>query len=219
MRQKIRRGVTAVLVGGCVGGLPAPVRAQTDTAESRSVEVRLGVGGTRGALSSSGDLLQPIGLLGMHWSRSRSALSGRLELTYEEESSTNRTAGGFDCAGCASQSGHRLTGLQISGQLDLARGTLRPYLLSGVGIYRSASRYRVNFTCTDGADPWPTCAPDDAWRSFGTAREAVLGLHSGAGLSVTVGRATIFAEGRLLLLSRGMLGRGSRIPLLLGVRF
>lgn len=208
--------VVAALLGACMLIAPIVAEAQADSAVGPVVDLRLGAGASVGAGSGRGDVLQPLGMLGVHWAWPSARISGRVELTHEEES-TRRFAAA--CVECASESTNRLTGVQLSGQLDLLRGPLRPYLVSGLGIFSSSSRFRMNFSCTEHPVGFPECVVDPQWRSFGTARNTVLGLHSGAGISLSLGRATIFGEGRYLLLSDGTMARRSRLPLLIGVRF
>ena len=97
---------------------------------------------------------------------------------------------------------YQVLNANLSGILDLPMGTggtVRPYLLAGVGIYRHKLY---------GDDV--SSALDDAKNDFG--------LSAGLGLNVQVGRVGLFGEGRF----HNVLADGpdlQYVPVTLGVRF
>ena len=61
----------------------------------------------------------------------------------------------------------RIAGLAVDGKYAFLRGAIRPYLASGVGLYRLGERFGWNYLCTETAPgAGLECVPGEE-RSFG----------------------------------------------------
>lgn len=160
--------------------------------------------------------------------RSRSGLGVRPEVLFAW---TDRTSnlGFVPCAVCGgdqplgvaqptTRGRSRMIGVAVSGTYTLARSSpVRPYLLSGLGVFSSRTP-QVAVTLVDaGIQPAvfpPTYQADVRWRN-----DIDVGLTAGGGLEFDLGPARLFTEFRYLLTDQPRLrGFGGMMPLTAGLR-
>lgn len=193
--------------------LPCAVSAQV-------MGARVTVGGGMDAVLYDGSKYVPgyVGQLGLDWRvGSRGAL--RLGLMRYQQNRTDSDAFVGGCsAECVGTRNYGLTGLTFDGTFDLSKGRLRPYLLSGVGLYRNTVTTGSNYSCTYEGFMATTCTYTGQTQEFGTTTLAG-GLHSGLGLSVPMRNLTLFTEGRIAIVATD--GRNPRglIPIVFGLKF
>jgi len=159
-----------------------------------------------------------VGQLGLEWRPGTSRGAFRLGLMHYQQNRNNRIDFYSPCTGpsdieCTEIREYGATGLSADGSFDLGKGRIRPYLLSGVGAFRSTMNSRVNYRCTG------LCF-DIGYPSHAYSRRAWSGsMHSGFGLSANAGRTTLFTEFRVMLLATdGSRSRGM-MPVIFGVKF
>jgi hypothetical protein len=115
---------------------------------------------------------------------------------------------------CELKTRNGVTGMNVDGTFDLGRGTFRPYLLSGAGIYRSRRTTYGDRTCL------ATCVSIlYAWQQPSERIDASAGFHSGIGLTGKLGKTPVFAEMRVLLLASDPARARGMLPLTFGVKF
>ena len=193
-------------------------------ASAQALRPQISLGGGMDAILYDGSTYVPsyVGQAGLEWRvGTRGAL--RLGLMHYQQ---NRERNGPVVAGCTAEcdSWTRFgsTGFTFDGTFDLARGRYRPYLLSGVGMYRSSTTNGANFECI-ASDPTVnpfsrTCSYTGVRREFQRSTWAG-GLHSGLGFSATFGKVALFTEGRIMILGTdGTRARGM-FPVIFGVKF
>jgi hypothetical protein len=156
-----------------------------------------------------------LGILGLEWLHPRAPFSARLDLSYFRHTQEYDQAGLGGCDEiCRYADRYEKLGLSLDGRYTFfSRRAVRPYLLSGFGLYRSASTVTANYTCA-----LTTCvATPGELRTF-TNSSFGLGLHGGLGLAVPVRRSEISLELRFQQLTSGP-RHGYTLPILLGIRF
>ena len=170
-----------------------------------------------------GDTFTPsvFGMAGFAWQNPLGRGGLRAYATFNHRSRTSSSQFLYGCdARCESERRDNSLGLALDGTLDLTRGRIRPYLLSGASIFRSWNSYRQNYACTSGPGT-PDCAvvagggPTYRQADFG------VGLHGGAGFAFNAGSRTITLESRLQVRFDDNGGPYARaaLPLLFGIRF
>jgi hypothetical protein len=163
-----------------------------------------------------------IGLVGREWQRPGSRVSWRLDLLYQRSAQSDDGLGlallgcGLTCRG--ENESQRLA-LEGDVKVELTRGAVRPYLASGLGIYRSVETLEQNYTCGGfGEYGAGRCqlltGPATKIRDGG----AGLGLHAGFGVAAVFGRTHVFGELRFLSLSDAP-NSSWRAPFVIGLRF
>jgi hypothetical protein len=222
-----RRIIVPLLAAAVGTAPPAAAGAQTTEAPSDSsngwtTSIRAAIGTTANTYAIPAAPRTPTGVLGLQWQRPASRLSARLELAYQEmESSRNPQLSPASCGSfaCSNREAGLLAGLSLNGQFDLSRSAVRPYLVGGVGFYRSNWRREANFSCTGAESAYAECTTFPDVRTVERSHLYLLAAEGGAGVGVQVGRATFFGEARYTVFN-GEFGRDSyRLPLLIGVRF
>jgi hypothetical protein len=195
----------------------AHAQATPDSA-ARSIHLRLG-GGTD--LSTGVHAASSNFLLGADWQRPDSRLSARFDLTYSRRS-RNYAAGyaAFDevCLTnyCVRSTLTQAVGASFDGRFDLTKGRLRPYVFSGLGLYRTFSDIRSNAYCGDFTFQ---CSMTPGQFHNNRQTDWSIGLHSGAGLSWKAGGTQLFFETRLQSWVNGSTRLDSKTPLTFGIRF
>jgi hypothetical protein len=200
-----------------LGSTTALAQATQDTA-SRNFHLRLG-GGTD--LSTGVHAASSNFLVGADWQKPGSRLSARLDLMYSRRSQ-NYAAGytAFDevclTSYCVASTLTQTVGGSLDGRFDLAKGRLRPYLFSGVGLYRTFTDTRSNTSCENRFQCTMTPGQLNTNRRFDWS----MGLHTGAGLSWrAIGNTQLFFEARLQSSLNQTSYVGSHTPLTFGIRF
>jgi hypothetical protein len=192
----------------------AQAQAPTDSG-GRSLHLRLG-GGTD--LSTGVHAASSNFLIGADWQKPGSRLSARFDLTYARRSrnyAAGRTGDDVSCLTnyCINSILTQAAGASFDGRFDLTKGRLRPYLFSGLGLYRTFNDTRSNADCGDFTFQC-TMTPGQ----FHDNRNAdwSVGLHSGAGLSWRAGGTQLFFETRLQSWVNGSTRTDSKTPLTFG---
>ena len=166
-----------------------------------------------------------IAQLGVEWQRPGSRIGARFAATYFRRSNTISPLSPLD-EGCVTECVLRRSaealGLATDWKVDLARGAVRPYLVSGVGLYATRLDTRQNFECTGSPFQGQSCAPlAGAPRRYRFTNTDVA-VSAGLGVLVPAGRASVFAELRLHHLGGGQSSVGKdypQFPLTIGLRF
>ncbi len=197
--------------------LPCPAWAQV-------LGARVTAAGGMDAVLYDGSTYTPsyVGQLGLEWRKSQSRGAFRLGVQHYQQNQRWGSEYLGNCgAQCSRSENYGVTGFTFDGTFDLSRGRIRPYVLSGIGIYRSSTTNRANYQCPGPRGPFGalscTYTPDQTSEySFATWAP---GWHSGLGLSASLGRTTLFTELRVMML--GTDGRQARgmVPLTFGVKF
>lgn len=142
---------------------------------------------------------------------------------YQQNRTDNREFMGGCSAQCVESRNYGLTGLTFDGTFDLTKGRFRPYVLSGVGLYRTGMTTTNNFSCMYDGFITSTCSYTGNEQSFRSSGWTA-GLHSGLGLSMPFRKVTLFTEGRIAIVgaTQQMMGDGSvraLIPITFGAKF
>ena len=197
--------------GAAASALPAVATAQAPDSSRSSVRVRVAGGVDLGIGDSYLAGRSGVGMLGLEWLHPRAPFSARLDLSYLRDSRDYDVAG---CEGpCRYADRYELLGLSLDGRYTfLSRSPVRPYLLSGFGLYRSTTTVTANFTCD-----LTTCVGSPGPTTFSNSSLG-LGLHAGFGVAVPIRRSELSLELRFQHLTSGI-RNGYRVPVLLGIRF
>jgi hypothetical protein len=196
---------------------PAPALAQTDR-PSAAPHVGIAVGVDADLYGRGRSTLGYYAQGGLEWRQRAGGLGLRADLVYFQRSE-NYPGRGYCFTACTRSS--RLDQLGIAASATYAflrRLPVRPYLLTGVGLYGARTRQSLSVPVA-GCGPFDVCDT----RPLGTAtgRAYGLGVHAGGGLALDVGRVHLFTETRYHLIDWGSPGLygGLRQPILVGLRF
>ena len=199
----------------CVAASWLPAGAQVPDSAKGSLRPRLAAGADIGIGDSYLSGSSGVGIVGLEWLTRRSPFSARLDLSYLRRAKDfgDPVAGG--CTEfCRIAERYEMLGVSLDGRYTFfSRAPVRPYLLSGFGVYFTKNAVTANFTCEQSS-----CyvAPDG--RGTYVERSAGVGLHSGFGLAVPVRRSELSLEFRFQDLTSGR-GYGYTLPVVLGIRF
>jgi hypothetical protein len=117
---------------------------------------------------------------------------------------------------CSDRQISQVAGGSVEARLDLATGRLRPYLVSGVGLYQSIAKSHITARC----DVQFQCASTPGEFHWMRSQSLVPGLEAGLGASLRVGSVDVFTEALVRSLRRdGSSGESWFTPLTIGVRF
>lgn len=191
------------------------------------------------ALSAGGDVRGASGMstlwLGnasVEWPTGVRGVGVRTELTYGWRAPHDQRLGPdpalVDCNGpCPAstlETRTRVFGATVSGTYELPIASrIRPYLFTGVGLFRTRSHLRYDRPTLPGCPIEMLCATAQTVATAPVTFVDASGgatMHTGAGLAISLGRSELLLEGRYLLLS----GTGTRalsgaIPITIGIRF
>lgn len=161
--------------------------------------------------------------------RSRSGLGVRPEVVFAWADRTRDVAALLPCATCGTlpvldvapqmpTGRSRMLGVAVSGTYTLARSSpVRPYLLSGVGVFSTRTPQLGVALVDAGIQPAVNPAVYQTvvrWRN-----DIDMGLTAGAGLEFDLGPARLFTEFRYLLTDQPRArGFGGMLPLTAGLR-
>ena len=211
-----RKTIVAAVIALSILSPVVAARAQSASdSAGRSLHFRLGGGvGLRHTDAISN------GLFGVDWQRPGSRFALRLDGGYFR--SEDRFDGGVilrageSCAValCLQSRLTELVGVSFDGKIDLTTSRFRPYIMSGVGMFRVIRTDEANIQCQEF-----TCVFTPGEFSpvrFGTGS---FSLHAGFGFSYRVGGAQLFTETRVLTLTNRSTLANPRAPLTFGVRF
>ena len=207
-------------VGVAALALPAIMSAQAPDSSRGSVRVRvaggidLGVGDTYLAGGNA------LGILGLEWLHRRAPLAARLEFSYF----AGREFSSAPPAPCDPECFLRRRSDQVGITLDgrytfFARSPVRPFLVSGLGVYRTMTATTTNyaFDCTTTV-PEPGCYLAAGPTRRSTYPSLGLGLHSGFGFAVPVRSSELSLEFRFRQMTSGPPSPWA-VPILVGIRF
>lgn len=207
------------LIAACLAAssfLPVVARAQAPDSSRGSVRVRvaggmdLGIGDT---YLGGGNAL---GVIGLEWLHRRAPFSARLDFSYFRSRETERTFADSCVPDCFFRSRTDLFGLSLDGRYTFfaTRSVLRPYLVSGFGMYlaRTTTTTNYNYDCT------ALCVVDAGPTRIYRDPRLGLGLHSGFGLALPIRGAEVSLELRYRQLTSGYVYPNA-VPILLGIRF
>jgi opacity protein-like surface antigen len=195
-----------------------------DAAAQSALEIHTGLAG--GAVLGQGRSDPGYSLLGTaDVGRAGSRLGLRGELFFSRASHDEHGRFGVLCDACSAsfpivdaRTSEEAYGVLVGGTYGLTRASrLRPYLLAGVGVYRTRTDFRGRLdTCPPGAICTMSIVAESPVHESEQSTGA--GMHMGLGTAFRVGPLDLTAEARYHLLDRAV---GSRriIPLTIGVRF
>jgi hypothetical protein len=213
----LARRTVSLLAATSLAASVVPTGASAQAADSAKGSVRVRVAaGVDLRLYRGSQATPPIfGLVGLEWLAPRAPFSARLDVSYFRRSNDYRFQGVPGCVElCAGAQRFEMLGLSLDGRYTFfARSAVRPYLLSGFGLYRTVNTVTANYTCAEFS-----CTPTPDQRSTFTTSSIGLGLHSGIGLAVPIRRSELSLEFRFQQLSSG-LRQGYTLPIVLGIRF
>jgi hypothetical protein len=206
-----------------------PLGAQTTTDSAPPTAGDGGLPGSRPRLRVGGGIdarsLGPLGQLGVEWAQrgARPALRAELSAVRARASlGVGALTPGCD-VGCAARTTSTRLGIGVDAKYEFLRGTLRPYVVSGLGLHRTRVRATRNFACVGTTtSPFVTaCEPTGETLPFFSNTGVDVALHAGGGLAVMVGRTQLFGELRVQSVLDGGYGprSGGATPLVFGVRF
>ncbi len=197
--------------------LPAVASAQGADSSKGSVRVRvaggvdLGVGDTY----LGGDNV--LGVVGLEWLHRRAPFSARLDFSYFRAREVDRAFVGSCVPDCFFRQRGELFGLSLDGRYTFfARSAVRPYLVSGLGVYLTRTTTTTNYAFDCGGETECGIVAGPTM----TSRDPTLGLglHSGFGFAIPVRRSELSLELRFRQLTSGS-RQPYAIPILLGIRF
>jgi hypothetical protein len=214
MRLHTRFLSLLAVVGLAALSLPAFASAQAPDSSRSSIRVRaaggvdLGIGDTYPWLGSV------VGVLGLEWLHPRAPFSTRLDLSYFRDARDYGDVSEACAPFCRYAERFEMLGLSIDGRYTfLSRRPVRPYLLSGFGLYRSTTTVTASYTCRMN-----TCTATPGERSTFSTSSLAPGLHAGFGFAVPIRRSELSLEFRFQQLTSGI-RYGHTVPITLGIRF
>jgi hypothetical protein len=193
--------------------LAAPASAQASDSARSSVRVRVAGGTDLGFGDTWLHGRSALGAIGLEWMHRRAPFSARLDLSYFRRA---QDGGALFCTteACVYERRYETLGLSLDGRYTFfSQAPVRPYLLSGFGLYVARSTLTTNFACEQFS-----CSPSPDARATNTERTVGVGLHSGFGIAVPFRRSELSLELRLLKLSTRW-GDPYTLPVILGIRF
>ena len=217
MRPSVLRFTTLTALAALAAGWGAPAAAQSAS------EVHSGI--AVGAAPGRGRSGPGVALFGSaEVSRRASRLGARGELFYSHAGRGREGLSGVACDACSAIfpiAGARSTqdafGALLGATFRLTDATrLRPYLLGGVGIYRTRTELRGTLSnCPPGA----MCLLAQVVTPVRESQRGTgAGAHLGAGTALRVGQLDLTVEARYHVLDRAV-GSAQLVPLTIGVRF
>jgi hypothetical protein len=213
MRLHTRSLCVLTAAGVAVSSLPTLTNAQASDSSRSSIRVRVAGGVDLGIADSYLAGRSAIGMLGLEWLHPKAPFSARLDLSYLRDS-RDYGEGLASCEWpCRYAERHDMLGLSLDGRYTfLSRSPVRPYLLSGFGLYRSTSSVIANYSCD-----LTTCVGRPERATFSNSSLG-LGLHAGFGVAVPIRRTELSLEFRFQQLTSGI-RYGHTVPILVGIRF
>jgi hypothetical protein len=209
-----RAVLAAGFVASAVFGAQAGAQATSDSARG-SIRVRVAAGTDLGIGDSYLAGGSALGVLGLEWRHRRAPFSARLDLSYFRRADDYGEQVAQWCTGyCVFADRQERLGLSIDGRYTfLSRAPIRPYLLSGFGLYATKHTITSNATCRDFR-----CTVEPDGRDTRAERSVGLGLHAGIGLAVPFRTSELSLELRVLQMSSGWRNPYT-LPVILGIRF
>jgi len=183
-----------------------------DSAKRGGLHARLAGGVDAMLYDGSQRVPSVFGLVGVEWLHPRAPFSARFDLSYFRR---DRDFGDRECGGyCVYADRYAVAGVSLDGRYTFFhRAPMRPYLVSGFGLYRSTLAWTANVVCADN-----TCTATPGQRS--TIRDASLGLglHAGFGFAFAIRRSELTLE-FLFREHTASFRQGHNMPVTLGIRF
>jgi hypothetical protein len=158
-----------------------------------------------------------LGIIGLEWLHRRAPFSARLDFSYFRSRESERTYADPCVPDCFFRYRTDLFGLSLDGRYTFfARSAVRPYLVSGFGMYwvRTSTTTNYTFDCTDPSGCVAGAGPTRIYRD----PRLGLGLHSGFGLAFPIRSAEVSLELRYRQLTSGYVYPNA-VPILIGIRF
>jgi hypothetical protein len=217
-RLSFALGVLAALDVLVAASAPGVLAAQATDAPRTRPAAGVALGGDVSNVHGNGSP-DYYGQVGVEWRRRPGGLGLRADLVYFQRSESTRPV--YCDAGCVASVRNDQYGLTLSATYQfLSRLPVRPYLLTGVGVY--GARERRSFEApTNPCDPRTEICLASGVAGAYTTRMYGLGMHAGGGLTFDIGRVHLFTEATLHEVDWGSRGpyTGMRIPIAIGVRF
>jgi hypothetical protein len=152
------------------------------------------------------------GVAGLEWLHPRAPFSARFDLSYFRR---DRDFGERNCDSfCIYDQRDAVVGASIDGRYTfLSRASVRPYLVSGFGLYHSSWASTANVSCAD-----LSCVPVPEGRATFRERSLGLGMHGGFGFAFPIRRSELTLE---FIIRQRVSGTryGYTMPVTLGIRF
>jgi hypothetical protein len=161
-----------------------------------------------------------LGILGLEWLHRRAPFSTRLDFSYFRGREIGRTYATSCTPDCFFREREELFGLSLDGRYTFfARSAVRPYLVSGLGMYVTRTTTTTNYTYDCGIQsPEPGCFIVAGPTGTFADRRLGVGLHSGFGFAFPIRSSELSLELRYRQLTSG-LRHSHAVPILLGIRF
>jgi hypothetical protein len=189
------------------------------SASAQILGARVTAAGGIDAILKDGSTYVPtyVGQMGLEWRQPDARGALRLGLMhYRQNRDYDMSQLQYGCtSACRDIDRFRLTGITFDGSFDLTRTRFRPYLVSGLGVYRRSRSSIRNYQCDGSVTPPCAAGPATEYRKLSNTAA----LHSGLGFASTFNRVTVFTELRVMLLADGQSGYQGMVPLTLGVKF
>jgi hypothetical protein len=212
-RNRSRAVLAGAFAALWIFGAQSP--AQVSDSTKGSIRVRVGAGTDLGIGDSYLAGGSGLGVIGLEWRHRRAPFSARLDLSYLRRTDDYGDQVALGCTGyCVFADRHERLGLSLDGRYTFLSGApIRPYLLSGLGLYATKHTITSNASCRDFS-----CTPASDGRDTRAERSVGLGLHSGIGLAVPFHKSELSLELRVLQMSSGWRNPYT-LPVILGIRF
>jgi hypothetical protein len=206
---------SAAIVAACVTAslVPAIAGAQApDSAKRGGLRPRLAAGVDAMLYDDTQRIPSLYAITGFEWVHPRAPFSARFDVSYFRRDFERER---LDCTDfCVYGSRSAAVGISADGRYTfLSRAPMRPYLVSGFGLYHTTTASTLNMECTQFA-----CMAGATGRRTFRNRDVGPGLHAGFGFAFPIRRSELTLE---FLYRQHMVdfGRYRTMPITLGIRF
>ena len=213
MSYPIRRSAFAAALCVAASLVPAAAGAQTvDSTRRSGFRPRIAAGIDAMLYDDSQRVPSVHGVVGVEWLGPRSPFSARFDLSYFRR---DREFEWRNCEGaCRFDDRYTVVGLSAAGRYAFRSGAaVRPYVVSGFGVYGATTASSANFVCVDFR-----CAPAPGQSETDRRTSIGLGFDAGFGFGFPIGGREFTLE--FLLRQHGAaIRQGYTMPVTLGIRF
>lgn len=161
-----------------------------------------------------------LAMAGVEFRRPDLPFSGRLGAAYFRRT-RDVDESALVCDGCRQQYRFDMPGVMVEGMYSLGAGAVRPYLSTGLGVYRATTTRKFNYDCpaTEPGAAAEPCVIGGTDAHIGRTRDYSVGLQAGLGLSFPTGGSRMYAELRYCSFTSGTTQEGWILPLVVGFEF
>jgi hypothetical protein len=200
--------------------VPAPAVAQApDSTRRGGFRPRLAAGMDAMLFDGPRQIPALYGVVGVEWLHPRAPFSARFDLSYFRR---DRDFGDSNCwwvsdaapSLCRYDDRYAVIGASVDGRYTfLPRASMRPYLVSGFGLYRSTLAWTSGLMCADFR-----CAPAPDGRATSRVSSVGVGMHGGFGFAFPIRRSELTLE-FVLRQQVSDIRQGYTMPVTVGIRF